>query len=455
MRNWHPRSTIASYQRMRRNGVFQASPPAVLAGGFLLLILAGTLLLSLPIAQRQPFSVFSAFFMATSAVTITGLTVLDVSQSLTHFGQIVLALLVQIGGLGFVTLAVVAALTLGRRISLKQQALVLEAFNQTSVTKVRRTAFAVFRISVTIQLAGALLLFLWWLHDKSWLTALYHALFYATIAFNNAGFSLNADNLMPYAGSPVILLTISSLIILGGIGFTVLSEVWQKRRWSHFSVYTRVIIIATLCLNLFGFIMIFLLESGNPGTLGPMSWDMRLLNAWMQAITTRTAGFNSVDTTQLTDSTALLMMALMFIGGGSLSTASGIKVGTFIVLLAAVRSYLLHREEIVLMKRSISPEVVQKSLALLLVTTFSAFMGIFLMTLLEDAPFLDLAFEVISALSTTGLSRDLTMNLSQPSQFLLTVLMFVGRIGPLTLIYSLATQRRSRVRYPESHFQVG
>src|SRR5690606_18841405 len=197
MRNWNPRNTIASYQRMRRNGVFQASPPVVLAGGFFLLILLGTLLLSLPISQSQPFSLFSAFFMATSAVTITGLTVIDISQSLTHFGQIVLACLVQIGGLGFVTLAVVAALTLGKRISLKQQALVLEAFNQTSVAKVRRTAFTVFRIAIAIQLAGAVFLFLWWLKDKAWLTALYHALFYATIAFNNAGFSLNSNNLIP------------------------------------------------------------------------------------------------------------------------------------------------------------------------------------------------------------------------------------------------------------------
>lgn len=459
MRLWQPAATIDSYRRsynrLRKSGVFQASPPAVLAGGFLLLILVGTGLLSLPLAQRQPFSIFDAFFMSTSAVTVTGLAVIDPGQSLTLFGQAVLISLVQVGGLGFVTLAVVAALTLGKRISLKQHALVLEAFNQTSISKVRATAFAVFRISLCIQAIGALALLLWWRQELPWDTAAWKALFYSVAAFNNAGFSLRPDSLTRNVGDAGIILPITLLIILGGIGFTVLGELWQKRCWSRLGIYAKIILTTTLVLNLLAFLAILALEYTNPATLGPLSATGKLLAAWMQAITTRTAGFNSVDIAQMHDSTTLIMLSLMFIGGGSLSTASGIKIGTFVVLVAAVRSYLLHRQEIVLMQRTIPPETVQKALALVMVTTVMAFSGVFLLSLFEDDPFLDIVFEVVSALSTTGLSRGMTADLSVPSQILLSVLMFVGRLGPLTLIYSLATQGRSRVRYPESHFPVG
>lgn len=459
MRNWSPIATFQSYRqsyyRARKSGVFQASPPAVLAGGFLLLIALGTALLSLPQAQREPFSLFQAFFTATSAVTVTGLSIIEPGLHLTRFGQIVLMALVQIGGLGFVTLAVVAALTLGRRISLKQQALVLEAFNQTSVSKVRHTAFAVFKISISIQLIGALVLALWWMRDFPPLHAIYRALFYATMGFNNAGFSLLPGSLTGRVGDAITILTITSLIILGGIGFNVLGEAWQKRAWKPLGIYAKTLILATLFLNLAAFLLILALEWRNPLTMGDLPLHAKALAAWMQAVTTRTAGFNSVDTIHLNDTTTLVMMALMFIGGGSLSTASGIKLGTFIVLLAAVRSYLLHRQEVVLMQRTISPETVQKALTLVMVTTASAFTGLFLISLFEDAPFLELMFEVISAISTTGLSRGMTAQLSTPSQALLMILMFIGRLGPLTLMYSLATQRRSRIRYPESQFQVG
>lgn len=456
MRNWDPLHTFRRYKRIKKSGLLHAGPPVVLAGGFLVLIALGTLLLKLPFATHHPISYFSAFFTATSAVTVTGLSIVDIGTTFTHFGQIVLALLVQIGGLGFVTFAVVAALTLGKKISLSQQAVVLEAFNQTSVSRIQHTAWAVFKISAAIEITSVIILTLWWWPDHASIsTALYRAAFHSVMAFNNAGFSLEASNLTRFVADPVTIMATTFLIILGGIGFGVLNDVGQKRAWTRLAPYTKVILLATLALNLIGFVFIWLLEFNNPDTLGALSTHGQALAAWLQSVTARTAGFTSIDITKLNDSTTLMMIFLMFIGGGSLSTASGIKVGTLIVLIAATYSYVRQRSDVVLLQRSVSSDTVQKALALVLVTATLALASIFLMSIFEHRAFIDIVFEVVSALSTTGLSRDLTPHLSTPSQILVIILMFVGRLGPLTLIYSLSTQRRSRIRYPEGQFQVG
>lgn len=457
MRHWLPSfgTYHSSYERIRRTGQLRASPPIVLAAGFLALIALGTVLLSLPAARIEPVSLLSAFFMATSAVTVTGLAVIDPGVQLTHFGQIVLILLVQAGGLGFVTFAVLAAVTLGKKMSLTHQAVALEAFNQTNVSRIRRTASAVLKLSLSIELVMMIILALWWSRDYPWLTATYRAIFHAIAAFNNAGFSLFPSSLAQFVSDPITVLAITFSIILGGIGFSVLSDVGSKRSWARLQPYTKIMLVSTLALNVFGFVVIWLLEFNNVKTLGDLPLHGQALAAWMHSVTSRTAGFATIDITQMRDSSTLVIMLLMFIGGGSLSTASGIKVGTFVILLAASWSYIFRRKEVVLLRRSISPQTVQKSLALLLVTSALIFVGTLLMTVFEDAPFISILFEIVSAVSTTGLTRDLTPTLSAPSQIMLTVLMFAGRLGPLTLVYSIATQKRSRVRYPETEFQVG
>lgn len=444
----------AGNNRLRHHAV-KASPPLILAGGFIVLILIGTLLLSLPAASVQPIGVFNALFMATSAVTVTGLTVIDTTYDLSGFGKTVLVLLVQLGGLGFVTFAILTVLALGRKLSLQQQALALEAFNQTSVSRIRRTAVIVIKISLLIELVAALVLTLWWWRDMPFTTALSQGVFHAITAFNNCGFSLFENSLSSFSGDAVTIFTITALIILGGIGFSVLSDISTRRTWKKLMPYTKAIVLGTLGLNLFGFVLVWLLEHSNPGTLGTMSAYDQALAAWMQSVTARTAGFTTIDITQLHDSTTLILIFLMFIGGGSLSTASGIKVGTFIVLMAAMWSYIRQRRDVIVMKRTIEPETVQKSLALVVVTSLFAFTSLFLLTLFETRPFLDLLFEAISALSTTGMSRDLTPDLATPSKAVLMVVMFAGRLGPLTLVYSLATRQHSRVRYPRTEFPVG
>ncbi|MBV6273691.1 potassium transporter [Alcaligenaceae bacterium CGII-47] len=448
-------SPYQAYRKARRTGQLQASPPTILAGGFVLLILLGTLLLSLPISQKEPFGLFAAFFSATSSVTVTGLTIIDPGRDLTSFGQFVMLSLVQIGGLGFVTFAVITALTLGKKLSLRYQALTLEAINQTSVSRIRHTAFTVFKFTLAIELAAILILTLWWWRYESFPHALYMAVFHAISAFNNAGISLFDGSMAGFIGDPVTIFVITTSVILGGLGFSVLADIYQKQSWGTFSLYTRLVLLGTLGLNLTGFVLFWLIESHNPNTLGALPLPDQGLAAWLQIISARTAGFTGVDPSQLHDGSILLLIVLMFIGGGSLSTASGIKIGTFLVLLAVVRSYILQNKEVVLMHRAVGAETIQKAVALVMVAGTLICFATFLICLLEQQPFLFVLLEVIAAFTTTGMSAGLTATLSTPSQVLLIILMFIGRLGPLTLVYSLGTQRHSRVRHPEIQLQIG
>jgi len=450
--------SVTPYQalrRARRTGQLQASPPAALAGSFIVLILIGTLLLVLPFAQQRPFGAFEAFFTATAAVTVTGLTLIDPARDLTHFGQFVVLALIQIGGLGFVTFAIIAALTLGKRVSLRYQALALEAFNQTSVARIRQTALSVLKFSLAIELAAALVLTLWWWRHADLPHAAWMALFHTVSAFNNAGVSLYHGSLALFAHDPVVTFILSGCVILGGLGFTVLADIHQKQSWRKFTHYTRLMLLGTLALNLIGLLVFWAIESGNAATLGSLPLAEQGLASWMQIVSTRTAGFTSLDITQLRESSLFLLIMLMFIGGGSLSTASGIKLGTFIVLLAVVRSYILQRREVVLMHRTLGPETIQKALALLMVSGALVCLGTFVICLIEDQPFLFILFAVVATFSTAGMDPGLTAGFSTTSHVLMVILMFIGRIGPLTLVYSLGTQQHSRVRYPEAQIQVG
>lgn len=432
-----------------------ASPPIVLSMGFLSLIAIGTLLLKIPFFTRTPISWFEAFFTATSAVTVTGLTVIEPGTVLSVPGQILITVLVQIGGLGFVTFAVLAAITLGKRFSMPQQVLALEAFNQTSVSRIRQTAFSVIKIAFVIQGLTMVWLTLWWGPDLGYKKAAYYAYFHVTMAFNNAGMALYEHSLIDFVHDPVSVVTLAMMIALGGLGFPVIIDILQKKRWTLLSPYSKTILLGTLGLNLIGLLAIWLFERNNPATIASLNLIEQISASWLQIISSRTSGFVTMDPSQMRDSSVVLIMVYMFIGGGSLSTASGIKLGTFIVLLAAVFSYLRHREEVVLMHRTVAPETVQKSLALVLISLSLYIFGLLFITIFDNFSLKSMMFEVMSAITTTGMSFGITGALSTPSKCMLIILMFAGRLGPLTLVYSLATRRRSRIRYPEGHFQVG
>lgn len=441
---------------LKQHRTINLSPPSLLALGFLGLILIGSLLLMLPIAHHGEISWLDAIFTATSAVTITGLSVVNVGDAYTVFGQIVIMFLLQCGGLGFMTFAILAVMSLAPQLGLKQQVMAQESIGQTSLKKVSFTIKAVFLYSLFFEAIGTLILTLAWLKEYQFSDALFYAAFYSVSAFNNGGFSLFPNSLMSFSGQYLITFTISMLYIIGGIGFLVLMDVKEHKRWRKLSTNSKLILSTILGLNLSAFIVLWLLEASNPQTLGLMSLGDQAVNAWFHATVPRSSGFNSLPMEQMSDASSLVTMLLMFIGGGSLSTAGGIKVGTFIIVVISVISFLRREDEIRLFNHSIPEKTTFKALAVVCITAALIMMGFMSLLILEpEQDFLDLLFEAVSAACTVGLSRGVTEELQPASLIILMLLMFAGRLGPLTLAYFIATPKKSRLKHPPSEIQIG
>ncbi|WP_130802859.1 TrkH family potassium uptake protein [Acinetobacter ihumii] len=439
-----------------KNKTFNLSPPSLLALGFLSFIAIGTVLLKLPISNNGHFSWMDALFTATSAVTITGLSVVNIGQSLTTTGQIILLFLIQCGGLGFMTFAILAALSLAPQLGLKQQMMAQDSLGQTSLSKVTFIAQSVFFYTLFFEIIGITVLTTIWTSQFGFAHALYYAFFYSISSFNNAGFSLFPDSLMSFQSHYFACLTISFLYILGGIGFLVLMDIKQNKRWKRLSTNSKVVLSTIAILNISSFLLIWLLEANNPLTLSQMNLGEQALNAWFQATVPRSSGFNTLDTASLMNSSTLITMFLMFIGGGSLSTAGGIKVGTFFILVLSVISFLRRNGEIRAFNHSISYANTFKALAVVVITLSLIFVGLITLLILEPhKDFLNLFFEVVSAACTVGLSRGVTGELHNGSLFVLSLLMFAGRLGPLTLAYLIATPKKSRLKHPSADIQIG
>jgi trk system potassium uptake protein TrkH len=441
---------------LKQHRTINLSPPSLLALGFLGLILIGSLLLMLPIAHHGEISWLEAIFTATSAVTITGLSVVNVGEAYTVFGQIVIMFLLQCGGLGFMTFAILAVMSLAPQLGLKQQVMAQESIGQTSLKKVSFTIKAVFLYSLFFEAIGTLILTLAWLKEYQFSDALFYAAFYSVSAFNNGGFSLFPNSLMSFSGQYLITFTISMLYIIGGIGFLVLMDVKEHKRWRKLSTNSKLILSTILGLNLSAFIVLWLLEASNPQTLGLMSLGDQAVNAWFHATVPRSSGFHSLPMEQMSDASTLVTIFLMFIGGGSLSTAGGIKVGTFIIVVISVISFLRREDEIRLFNHSIPEKTTFKALAVVCITAALIMMGFMSLLILEpEQDFLDLLFEAVSAACTVGLSRGVTEELQPASLIILMLLMFTGRLGPLTLAYFIATPKKSRLKHPPSEIQIG
>lgn len=437
-------------------GVLRLPPPVVLALLFGLLIGLGTLALKTPWATTHPIGWMDAAFTATSAVTVTGLAVVDTGTSFTLLGQVVLLVLIQLGGLGLMTFAVMVLSLLGQRIGLRQQVLLREDLNQTSLADVIRLVRLIAVVVVALELVGTLLLALHFVPAFGWGTGLWHSLFHSVSAFNNAGFALYPDSLTRWATDPLVNLVIPLLYIVGGLGFSVLNELRQGKPWSRLSLHTKLMFAGTAGLVIWSVSAFLVLEWNNPLTLGGYeSLADRLMIAWFQATTTRTAGFNTIDMAALDDGTVLMFISLMFIGGGSTSTAGGIKVTTFMVLLMAAGAFLRSRPEPIAFGRAVRPPDILKVLALAFIGLLLVMVGTFLLTVSQQAPFLDLAFEATSAFGTVGLSRGVTGELDGFGRLILMVLMFIGRIGPLALGFLLARSVLASIRYPKGNVFLG
>ena len=429
------------------------SPPRSLALVFVVLVLIGGSTLLLPGMTHTPITPLQAFFTATSATMVTGLSVVDTGSTFTGMGQFVIAVMMQVGGVGTMAFAALAVLVSGGRPPLRTQVLVGEAIGQTSFRDLRRVIRLALFVAVAVEGAGAVVLTARLAQDFALPQALWLAVFHSVSAFNNAGFGLWPDSLTRYATDPIFVAVISLQIIIGGLGFVVLADPRLLR--GRASLHSRITLAGTAVLLFGGTALFWWLEAHNTHTLAAQNLGGQAQLAWFMSVVPRTAGFNSVDVASMTPGATLLTMLLMFIGGGTGSTAGGVKVTTVVIMLAATFAVLRQRSEPVLFGRALSTDSVFRAFAVLTVSGLTLVVALLLLVLTQPLPFLDLTFEAVSAFATVGMTRGITDDLNSVGQLLIMLLMFVGRVGPLTLAYALATAAPSRVQYPKAEVYVG
>ncbi|MBL3584983.1 TrkH family potassium uptake protein [Rhodovulum sulfidophilum] len=438
-----------------RSGRF-LPPPLALMLIYAALIAAGTLLLKLPVARTVAMSWSDLAFTATSAVTVTGLAVRDTGSEFTLFGQAVILVLIQLGGLGLMTFAVLILTMLGLPVGITHRQYLREDLNQTSMSGLIRLTRTILRFVLVCEAAGAALLAVVFVPEFGWGAGLWASLFHAVSAFNNAGFALYPDSLSAWVGHPVVNLTVPALLILGGLGFTVIADMQRRTGWRGYTVHTKLMLVGTLALLVWSTASFAALEWHNPATLGQFDrLSTRLWASWFQAATTRTAGFNTVDIGGLTQATTLIFMTLMVVGAGSTSTGGGIKVTTFIMLLLATYSFFRRHTAIDVFGRRLGAEQIMKVLALSMVSMLTVLVALFVLMLFHEGDFLDIAFETVSAFGTVGLSRGITGDLDTGGRAVLMLVMFLGRVGPLTLGFLLAVRHPRRVSYPAGTVYLG
>ncbi|MFC7785891.1 MULTISPECIES: TrkH family potassium uptake protein [unclassified Rossellomorea] len=439
-----------------KHKVIRLSPPQLLVVTFLFFIIVGMGLLKLPFATTESITWLDALFTTTSAMTVTGLAVVDTGDAFTLFGEVVIMSLIQIGGLGIMSFAVLIFMMLGKKIGFKERLLLQQALNQTSVGGVIKLVKYLFIFSFLVEGFAVLLLASEWVPEFGWRRGLYFSLFHSISAFNNAGFSLWSDSLMGYVGSPVVNITISFLFILGGIGFTVLVDLWKSKTIRRLSLHTKIMVVGTFVLNVFAFMMIFILEYNNPNTLAQLPLLDKLFASYFQAVTPRTAGFNTLDYSSMERSTLLLTILLMFIGAGSASTGGGIKLTTFVVISLSVFAFLKEKREIRIFRRTIDQNYIFKALAVSMISVLLVFTALFFLDMTErNASFMAILFEVVSAFGTVGLSMGITGSLTSIGKWIIIIVMFVGKLGPLTLAFSLSRPDKEKIRYPKEDILTG
>jgi trk system potassium uptake protein TrkH len=446
----------------RQLSTLRLTPARVIASSFAGTILVGTVLLTLPVATRdsQGTALLDALFTATSAVCVTGLIVLDTPVHFSTFGQVVLMGLMQVGGLGIMTFSTFLAITLRRRMGVQDRIIMQDLLEEQNIETLKSMIVGILKMTFIIEAIGALILaWGWYAAGENLRDAFYYGVFHSVAAFNNAGFALFSDSLMQYRGDILINLAITSLIILGGLGFTVISTLpelrfWGKPRVRRLPCHSRIVLLTTAILIASGTLLFLLAERAK--TMGELSWLERFLAAYFLAVTPRTAGFNTVDTGSLTDLSLFITIILMFVGASPAGTGGGVKTSSFALLVLSIRSILRKRDEVEVFDRTIPRETVHK--ALVIITLSFSLINLFtiLLLLTDNASFLPTMFEVVSAFGTVGLSMGLTPSLTAAGKVIIIVVMFIGRIGPLTMALALGERReRARFAYPSERVMVG
>lgn len=439
------------------------SPARITAGSFLLVIITGTLLLMLPFSSKgEPLSFLTSLFTATSATCVTGLTLIDPYTHLTFFGQLVLLSMIEIGGIGLVTFSCFFMISMRKKMTMRNLRLVQESTSSDSLYSTRALVKLIIITTLSIEAAGACIMATR-LIPAYGARGIWYSIFTAVSAYCNAGFDLFGmegaySSVISYQSDPVILCTIMALIFLGGIGFMVFQDLLAWRKRHHLMLHTKVVVLISALLIIFGGVLLFFCEYTNDGTIGKMNLFDKILNSVFQSVSARTAGFASIDIASMRDISKAIMIMLMFIGAGSGSTGGGIKVTTFAVLVTTVVSVIRGRNDTVILGRRVHRAIVYKSLTIailgMLVAATTA--GVILVTM-PEASGIDSLFEAFSAFGTVGVTAGMTLTLNTISKIAIIMTMFVGRIGPMcfALAMILRQDKHSEEILPEGRIMVG
>lgn len=435
------------------------SPYQILTIGFSGLILCGAFLLMLPVSSQDgsSLSFIDALFTATSAVCVTGLIVVDTGTYFSLFGQTIIILLIQIGGFGIMTITTILSVLIGRRIQLRSRLLAQESLNQLTLGGIVHLIQMLVKTTFAIEFVGGVLLSLR-LYPDYGLKGIYMAFWHSVSAFCNAGFDIfGKTDIFRYNNDPLFCLTIAFLIIIGGIGYNVTEEIRSLHSWQKFSLHTKVVLLTTAVLLFGGTVVLFILEYGNPATIGNWNWGEKILGAFFLSVTSRTAGYTLMNTGALYEASLFFIIILMFCGASPGSTGGGVKTTTVAIIFATVSSIIRGKDEVILFNRRLEHSLIIKALAIFCVAASFIVVATMILCLTENFSFIRILFEVTSALATVGLSTGITADMTVCGKVILILMMLMGRVGVLTFLMAIAmrTGRKPRIGYPSGRIGVG
>ncbi|AVH64282.1 TrkH family potassium uptake protein [Nostoc sp. 'Peltigera membranacea cyanobiont' N6] len=435
--------------------------------GFLAVIAVGTILLMMPFSTSNGAwnNLIVALFTSTSAVCVTGLSVVDPGTYFSFWGQFFIALLAQIGGLGYMTTTTFLILLIGRRFDMRQKIAIQQALDRPGMSGSTQVIRSIIATTLIFEITGTFLLLPAFVPEYGWSKGLWLAIFHSINAWNNAGFSLFKDNLIGYQSSFLVVFTITMLIIFGGIGYQVILEmylwlrdrIFKKIQNQMFSLDFKVATSTTLILLILGTFAFFCIEIRNPETFGYLNLRDQILLAWFQSVTPRTAGFNTIDIGKMTTAGLFITIALMFIGASPGGTGGGMKTTTLRVLTSCTKTILQGKEEVLLYDRKIAISLILKAVGVLVASVTTVILATILISLTDPTlDFIQILFEVVSAFATVGLSTGITGSITTTAKLILIMTMYIGRVGVLLLMSAiLGDPRPTRIHYPEENLLVG
>lgn len=432
----------------------------ILAGGFFIIILIGAVILNMGFssAKGQSIGFLDALFTSTSSVCVTGLIVADTGTYWSNFGKFVIMLLIQIGGLGFMTIATLGVIISGEKLSYSKKLLIQDSLSSEKTSDIIKFCKKIILVSLFIELVGAICLSIAFVPEFGFVKGVCYGIFHSVTAFCNAGFDImgNFSSLTTYFNNPIVNISIMLLIILGGLGFSTIFDINRKRAFKKFRLNTKIILITTAILIVIPTFLFFIFEMNNPKTLGNMNLGEKILASLFQVVSPRTAGYNTIELSQMHDSTKFLTIILMFIGGAPASTAGGLKTTTFALIIISVYCLFKQKSEIEIFGRTVPFKNLNKALVSLVVGFTLVITGTMIILTYNDFDFLTVLYEVTSAYATVGLTLGITTKLNAICKITLIILMFMGRVGSLTVLYSfIKTDSKKKYKYPKEEINIG